>query len=54
MKVHTCPVCHGTGLVSIPPGVAGDLPTFTSTSIGPWPCRVCAGQGVLWEPEPED
>ncbi len=47
-----CPVCNGTGLVSVPPGVAGDQPTFTSTSCGPWPCRVCKGAGIITVPIP--
>jgi len=45
---YKCPVCNGTGLVSTPGGVAGDFPTFISSSCGPWTCRVCTGQGVLW------
>lgn len=43
-----CPVCNGQGLVSVPPGVAGDLATFPSSSCGPWQCRVCAGTGLAW------
>lgn len=42
-----CPVCDGTGLVSRPPGVAGDQRIYNTTSCGPWPCRVCNGIGVL-------
>ena len=45
---HKCPVCNGTGLVSVPPGVAGDVETFTTASFGPWECRPCEGEGVLW------
>jgi hypothetical protein len=45
-----CPICDGTGLVSRPPGVAGDQPTFVSTSCGPWPCRPCTGTGLLLRP----
>lgn len=45
---HRCPVCVGSGLVSRPPGVAGDLPSFASSSFGPWPCGPCGGTGVLW------
>ena len=48
MVPHKCPVCNGTGLVSTPPGVAGDQPEFSSWSPGPWTCRVCLGSGVLW------
>lgn len=45
---YRCPICNGTGLVSVPPGIAGDLPSFSSTESGPWPCRVCNGAGLLW------
>lgn len=42
-----CPVCNGTGLVSVPPGVAGDAASFTSGSSGPWPCQACDGTGII-------
>ena len=42
-----CPVCAGTGLVSRPPWIAGDQPTWASSSIGPWPCKVCDGTGLI-------
>lgn len=45
---HKCPVCNGTGLVGIPPGVAGDRQEFVTSEPGPWPCRACDGKGVLW------
>lgn len=45
---HRCPVCNGTGLVSRPPGVAGDQEEWASSSCGPYPCRSCGGSGVLW------
>lgn len=45
---HRCPVCYGTGLVSRPPGVAGDVDSWTDSQTGPYPCRVCSGVGVLW------
>jgi len=52
---YKCPVCNGTGLVSVPPGVAGDQPHFNcSTDCGPWPCRVCQGQGIIWREEAYD
>ena len=52
MTPHKCPVCDGTGLVARPPGVAGDWPEWASSSCGPYPCRACAGTGVIWGPEP--
>lgn len=42
-----CPVCDGTGLVSRPPGVAGDLQQWPSTGTGPYRCQACGGNGVL-------
>lgn len=45
---HCCPVCAGTGLVSVPPGIPGDLESFTTASLGPWECRPCAGTGIIW------
>lgn len=48
MTPHKCPVCNGTGLVSIPPWVAGDQQFYTSTSAGPWPCKSCNGVGVIY------
>jgi hypothetical protein len=50
MTPYTCPVCRGTGLVSVPPGVAGDITYVTWSSAGPWPCRVCFATGVVWGP----
>jgi len=47
-----CPVCNGTGLVSTPPNVAGDQPSFSTSESGPWVCRVCYGKAVIWGPTP--
>lgn len=46
---HKCPVCAGTGLVSRPPGVAGDQEEWTDSGAGPYGCRACGGTGLLWE-----
>lgn len=43
-----CPVCDGSGLVSRPPGVAGDQTTWVSTDTGPYACRACGGTGIVW------
>lgn len=45
-----CPVCDGTGLVSRPPGVAGDQNQWSSNQVSTFPCRTCK-DGVLY-PEP--
>jgi hypothetical protein len=42
-----CPVCDGTGLVSRPPGVAGDQESWSSNAVGPYQCQSCGGAGVL-------
>lgn len=47
-KPYKCPVCDGTALVSRPPGVAGDLDTWTSTTHGPYKCKACEN-GVIWK-----
>jgi hypothetical protein len=54
MSVHLCPKCGGQGCVSIPPDVAGDQQTFVSSGTGPWPCRICGGAGILWDPKPAE
>ena len=48
---HKCPICDGTGLVSRPPGVAGDQMTGDDNSTSPYDCGPCKGTGVLWEEE---
>jgi hypothetical protein len=45
---HKCPVCDGTGLVSKPPYIAGDVNVWSDSSTGPWPCKTCGGAGVIW------
>lgn len=47
MRVCTCPVCNGAGLVSRPPWVAGDVPEWTDNKTGPYSCRSCGGRGYL-------
>jgi len=54
MLWQKCPVCDGTGLVSRPPYVAGDQQRWSSTSTGPYPCRVCVGSGMVIAPRPEE
>ncbi len=46
---HKCPICDGTGLVSRPPGVAGDQMTWDDNGTSPYDCGPCKGTGVLWE-----
>ena len=46
-EVHTCPNCRGTGLVSYPPYLAGDIGQWTGVGAGPYPCKSCNGKGVI-------
>ena len=48
MVYQKCPVCDGTGLVSRPPEVAGDVREFVSNGSGPWRCETCQGQRVIY------
>jgi len=43
-----CPVCDGTGLVSRPPGIAGDQLSWSGSSCGPFSCQACNGTGLFW------
>ena len=43
-----CPVCDGTGLVSRPPHIAGDVTSWTDNSTDPHPCKACNGTGIVW------
>jgi hypothetical protein len=45
--VQLCPKCDGTGLMSRPPGIAGDQPTWTSHTLGPYVCNLCDGHKVI-------
>ena len=43
-----CPVCDGSGLVSRPPGVAGDVPSWVGGTVCTFECRACGGKGLVW------
>ena len=43
-----CPCCDGTGKVSRPPHIAGDIEVWSDNQCGPYPCQPCNGSGVLW------
>ena len=45
---YKCPVCNGTGLVSTPPDIAGDISTWSSSSTATYQCKSCVGQGIIW------
>jgi hypothetical protein len=42
-----CPVCDGTGIVSRPPGVAGDVESWVGNATT-YECKTCGGKGALW------
>jgi DnaJ-class molecular chaperone len=41
-----CPKCHGQGIVSKPPYVAGDATQWAGDGRN-FECRVCKGSGVI-------
>lgn len=43
-----CPICDGTGLVSRPPCIPGDIESWSTASSGPYPCKACSGTGIVW------
>lgn len=47
---HKCPVCNGTGKVSIPPQVAGDRNEWAGSSDAAisFQCSACIGAGIVW------
>ena len=45
---HTCPTCSGTGKVSRPPWLAGDINSWTDTGTRLYTCQSCMGKGILW------
>ena len=47
MLYQKCPVCDGTGLVSRPPGIAGDQEYWISSSTGTYTCKCCNGSGLI-------
>jgi hypothetical protein len=46
IKCIICPKCHGQGLVSKPPWVAGDVDQWTSDS-AVYTCDLCKGEKLL-------
>lgn len=51
MKPYCCPVCNGSGLVSRPPHIAGDLNQWVDTGTAPYTCKACSGSGIVWGQE---
>jgi hypothetical protein len=53
-EYQKCPVCDGTGLVSKPPYVAGDVSTWATSTSCAFTCKVCNGSCVIPKPALED
>lgn len=49
-KPYKCPVCDGSGKVSRPPHIPGDVASWTSNE-AVFECNTCTGSGVVWSPE---
>jgi hypothetical protein len=47
VQPYVCPVCRGSGKVSRPPWVAGDIDSWTGTG-DIYDCNACKGTGILW------
>jgi hypothetical protein len=48
VQPYKCPVCDGSGKVSRPPWVAGDVNTWTSSGTEHYECQACKGTGIIW------
>ena len=48
-KPYTCPVCNGSGKVSRPPWIAGDVETWPTSSGKLYTCQACNGKGIVWK-----
>lgn len=47
---YICPTCNGTGKVSRPPWLAGDVDCWSSDKAGElYECGSCEGKGILWQ-----
>jgi hypothetical protein len=48
IQPYKCPVCDGSGKVSRPPYVAGDVPQWESSDTKLYECNACLGTGIVW------
>lgn len=46
---HKCPVCDGTGKVSRPPNIPGDVQEWSGAGSGPYPCKACESSCIVWD-----
>lgn len=47
---YRCPVCNGMGKISTPPWVAGNQPSWTSSTVELYDCPACE-RGIVWRAE---
>jgi hypothetical protein len=47
MTGQLCPKCKGQGIVSRPPWIPADQPTWVSHTLGPYRCNLCDGMKVI-------
>ena len=45
--IEKCPTCKGQRTVSKPPWIAGDIDTWSDSSMRQYPCPTCNGKGYL-------
>mgnify|MGYP001595488580 CR=1 FL=1 len=50
-KPYKCPICNGTGLVSRPPYIAGDVSLWSASNQITWGCPACKGAKIIWSQE---
>jgi Ribonuclease G/E len=50
--LHKCPVCDGTGKVSRPPWIAGDVEHWSTSSSEMYECKACNGECIIVIDEP--
>jgi rRNA maturation protein Nop10 len=48
IQPYKCPVCNGSGKVSRPPHVAGDVDQWSASGTELYECNACLGSGIVW------
>jgi hypothetical protein len=46
-NVHLCPKCGGQGIVTKPPWLPGDVPSWVSHTTAPYKCNLCEGRKFI-------
>ena len=50
---YKCPVCNGAGRITRPPGIGGDVETWTASGITLYCCPLCKGERIIWRGQPD-